>query len=79
MAATGPCAECDAALETPEAKMQATMPSKGWGATEYALMALPAALLISIYLFAYIAIAGRFDAPNSCRLDPILEYPAVRG
>jgi hypothetical protein len=59
--------------------MQATTPSKSWRATEYALMALPAALIISIYLLAYIAIAGRFEVPNSCRLDPLLEYPAVRG
>jgi hypothetical protein len=59
--------------------MSAAMTSKGWGAAEYALMALPAALLISIYLLAYISIAGRFDPPNSCRLPPLLEYPAVRG
>lgn len=59
--------------------MQATMVNKGLGAAGYVLIALPAVLLISIYLLAYIAIAARFDAPNSCRLDPFLEHSAVQG
>jgi hypothetical protein len=59
--------------------MQAIMVNKGLGAAGYALIALPSALLISIYLLATIAIGGRFDAPSSCRLDPVWQYPAVRG
>jgi hypothetical protein len=66
--------------------MQATMPNKGLRAARYALIAPPAALVISIYLLAYIAIAGRFDAPllppgpsfgvyGCSRLIPVIKRP----
>jgi hypothetical protein len=54
------------------------MSNRGLGAAGYALIALPAALLLSIYLLVYFATASRSDVPNSCRLDPLLEYPVVR-
>jgi hypothetical protein len=59
--------------------MEPVMSNRGVGAAGYALIALPVALLLSIYLLAYFPIARRFDVPDSCRLDPLLEYPAVRG
>jgi hypothetical protein len=59
--------------------MEATMSNKGLGAAGYALVALPVALLLSVYLLAYLAIAGRFDATSSCRLAPYLQYAVPRG
>ena len=76
---TGPPLGRDAALEIPEETMQAIMSHKGLGTAGYALIALPVALLISIYFLAYFVIADRFDVPNSCRLVPYLQYAVPRG
>jgi hypothetical protein len=59
--------------------MEAIMSNKGLGPAGYVLVAFPAVLLLSIYLLAYAAMAGRFDATHSCRLHPHLEYAVPLG
>ncbi len=59
--------------------MEAIKSLTGLKAIEYVLVAGPAALLLSVYLFGSLVIRSQFDAPKACRLNDQTEYAAPRG
>jgi hypothetical protein len=46
--------------------MESLVSNRGLRGTEYALIVLPAVLLLSVYLLADLAVAARYDAPSTC-------------
>jgi hypothetical protein len=46
--------------------MESILSNRGLRATEYALIVLPAVVLLSIYLLAHLAVAARYDGPRTC-------------
>jgi hypothetical protein len=59
--------------------MEAIKSNKGLTATDYVLIAFPAALLMSVYLLGNLAIADRFGSPKACHLDVRSDYAVPRG
>jgi hypothetical protein len=58
--------------------MEAIKSSRGLTAVEYVLVALPATLLLSVYLLGF-AISSQFDGPKTCRVNAQSEYSPPRG
>jgi hypothetical protein len=54
--------------------MKSILSNRGLRASEYALIALPAVLLLSIYLLAHVAVAARYDGPRTCPLGAYTGY-----
>jgi hypothetical protein len=54
--------------------MESILSNRGLRGTEYALIVLPAVLLFSIYLLAHLAVATRYDPPNTCPLGNYTGY-----
>jgi hypothetical protein len=61
------------------AGMEAIKSHTSFKATEYLLVAVPAAVLLTVYLFGSLVIRNQFDAPKACRLDAQTEYAAPHG
>ena len=59
--------------------MEAINSRPGLKAIEYVLVAAPAALFLSVYLFGSLIMANQFGAPKACRLNAQTEYVAPRG
>jgi hypothetical protein len=59
--------------------MEAINSHTGLKAFEYVLVAAPATLLLSVYLFGSLVIRSQFDAPKACRVNAQTEYAAPRG
>jgi hypothetical protein len=59
--------------------MEAVKSHTGFKAIEYALVAAPATLFLSLYLLGGLLIHNQFDAPKACRLNAQTEYAAPRG
>jgi hypothetical protein len=62
-----------------EAKLEAINSHTGLKAIEYILVAAPATLLLSVYLFGSLVIRSQFDVPKACRVNAQTEYAAPRG
>jgi hypothetical protein len=54
--------------------MEAVQSNKGLTTTERALIALPAALFLSVYLLGNFALRGQIRTPEACHLDVRSEY-----
>ena len=65
--------------EYSEADMEAVKSFTDFKAIEYVLVAAPATLFLSLYLFGSLVIHNQFDAPKACRLNDQTEYAAPRG
>ena len=59
--------------------MKAVKSHAGFEAIEYALVAAPAALFLSLYLLGGLLIHDQFDAPKACRFNAQTEFAAPRG
>jgi hypothetical protein len=59
--------------------MEAINSHTGLKAIEYVLVAAPATLLLSVYLFGSLVISSQFDAPKACRFNAQTEYAPPRG
>jgi hypothetical protein len=59
--------------------METVESHRGLKAIEYILVAAPATLLFSVYLFGSLVIHSQLDAPKACRLNVEAEYAAPRG
>jgi hypothetical protein len=54
--------------------MESLLSNRGVSSTEYVLAALLAAVLLSVFLLAFLGIAGRYNAPNLCPLGAYIGY-----
>jgi len=54
--------------------MEPILSNRGLRASDYAMIALPAVLLLSIYLLAHVAAAARYDGLRTCPLGGYTEY-----
>jgi hypothetical protein len=66
-------------MKIQEAQMEMLESHTGLKAIEYVLVAAPAILLFSVYLFGNLVIHSQLDAPKACRLNAEAEYAAPRG